>query len=604
MSRPAQKIIGSGGAEIIAQQAHLYTGGILKSIKHKADFCVVGGGLAGMCAAISAARRGIKVVLIHDRPVFGGNASSEIRMWISGAHGDNNRETGILEEIELENMYRNPYRNYSIWDSVLYGKAKFQENLTTLLNCSCSGLEMDSNRIARVKAWQLTSETWHTVEADYFADCSGDSILAPLSGAGFRIGREAAGEFGESIAPEQADRKTMGMSCLIQARETEKPRRFIPPVWANKYLSEEDLSHRKHGFKAWGANFWWIEIGGEGDSVHGAEQNRDELMKIALGIWDHIKNRGDHGAENWALDWVGFLPGKRESRRYSGEHILTQSDVESGGKFDDIAAYGGWSMDDHHPGGMNYPGEATIFHPAPSPFGIPYRCFYSKNIENLFFAGRNISATHAAMSSTRVMATCAVIGQAVGTAAAIASKNSLSPAGVHREKIHELQKALLDDDCFLPGLERKVSGISLDAKLSASEGNPEPLRNGFDRPVQGEDNGWTASPGSWVEYLFKSMQDVKEARFVFDSNLNREEKNMMCNYPLIEHKELQVPETLVKKFRIEVKRGGAWEIAARMDNNYQRLVKVNLDIKMEAVRFVPEETWGSEKVHVFSWEVR
>ena len=164
---------------------------------HKADLCVIGGGLAGMCAAIAAARHGAKVVLMHDRPVLGGNASSEIRMWICGAHGENNRETGIIEEIELENMYRNPNRNYSIWDSILYEKVRFEENITLLLNCSCNSLEMNGNRIKSVKGWQLTTETWHTVEADLFADCSGDSILAPLSGAEYRIGREAFAEFGE-----------------------------------------------------------------------------------------------------------------------------------------------------------------------------------------------------------------------------------------------------------------------------------------------------------------------------------------------------------------------------------------------------------------------
>lgn len=576
----------------------------MRHIRHKADFCVVGGGMAGLCAAVSAARGGAEAVLVHDRPVLGGNASSEIRMWVSGAQGENNRETGIIEEIELENMKLNPCRNYSIWDALLYGKAKFQKNLTLLLNCSCSDLEMDASRVARIKAWQLTTETWHTVEAELFADCSGDSVMAPLSGAEFRMGREAFSEFKESISPKRADDKTMGMSCLIQAREKDGPCRFDPMPWAHEYNSDEDLPDRGHSVGGRLQNFWWLEIGGETDSVHGAEENRDELLKIAFGVWDHIKNKGDHGAENWELDWVGFLPGKRESRRYVGDRILTQGDVESGGKFPDVAAYGGWPMDDHHPAGMRHPGAPTVFYPAPSPYGIPYRCFYSKNIENLFFAGRNISATHAAMSSTRVMGTCAVIGQAVGTAAAVAAAKELSPRGVYEKEIRLLQDLLMEDDCFLPGLNRKVSRLSMEAELSASEGDPEPLRNGMDRPREGDDNAWTAGCGSWAEYRFAGPVRVKEARVVFDSDLNRKEKNMLSNYPLdsTEHK---LPGSLVKKFRIEYTDGkGGWKTAAREENNFRRLARVELDVQAAALRLVPEETWGEEIARVFSFEAR
>ncbi|NLC44232.1 MAG: FAD-dependent oxidoreductase, partial [Clostridiales bacterium] len=259
----------------------------MKEITHKTDLCVVGGGLAGMSVAISAARRGTKVILMQDRPVLGGNASSEVRMWISGsgAYGENNLETGIVEEIELENLYRNPNTSYSIWDSVLYEKVKYQDNITLLLNCSCNDAEMDGNRIKSIRGWQLTTETWHTVEAKLFADCSGDSILAPLTGAEYRVGREASSEFNESIEPEQADKKTMGMSCLIQARETDSPQTYIPPKWAYKYPTEEDLPHRGHDINSWSSNFWWIELGGEQDSIHDTEEIRDELLKVAFGVW-------------------------------------------------------------------------------------------------------------------------------------------------------------------------------------------------------------------------------------------------------------------------------------------------------------------------------
>jgi len=565
---------------------------------------VVGGGMAGLCAAIAAARHGAKVVLMQERPVLGGNASSEIRMWICGARGKNNRETGILEEIILENYYRNPQKNYHIWDSVLYEKVRFEKNITLLLNCTCTSLEMDGNRIKSVKGWQMTTQTWHTVEAKIFADCSGDSILAPLSGAEFRVGREARDEFNESIGPVEADKKTMGMSCLIQAREMPYPQPFIPPAWAYDYPTEDDIPHEFRSHDVRETNFWWIELGGDQDSIHDTEEIRDELLKIAFGIWDHIKNHGDHGAENWALEWIGFLPGKRESRRYVGDHILTQNDVRAEGRFDDIVAYGGWPMDDHHPAGFRYPGPPTIYHHAPSPYGIPYRCLYSRNIENLMFAGRNISATHAALSSTRVMGTCAIMGQAVGTAAAIAIRDGLTPRGVYQQRIGELQQALMEDDCYLPWHKRNISELTKRAKLTASEGDPEPLRNGIDRPVGDEDNGWIGNIGAWVQYEFDRPERIRELRFVFDSDLNRPEHNMPCNYPLNDTS-FCVPATLVKKFSIQIQsESGDWCTIKRVENNYQRLVRLNIDVTAKAIRFIPEATWGADKAHVFAWDVR
>jgi len=574
------------------------------SMKHKThhiDFCVVGGGMTGMCAAIAAARHGARVALMQDRPILGGNASSEIRMHIGGAHGKNNRETGILEEIMLENLYRNPLKNYSIWDSILYEKVRFEDNITLLLNCSCNNAQMDGNRIRSIKGWQLTTQTWHTIEADLFSDCSGDSILAPLSGAEFRIGREARSEFNESIEPEEADKKTMGMSCLIQARETDRPQPFIPPPWANKYPTDDDLPNRGHEVPR--SNFWWIELGGEQDSIHDTEEIRDELLKVAFGVWDHIKNQGDHGADNWTLEWVGFLPGKRESRRYVGDHILTQNDVRAEGRFDDLVAYGGWSMDDHHPGGIRWPGKPTIFHPAPSPFGIPYRCLYSRNIENLFCAGRNISATHAAMSSTRVMATCAILGQAVGTAGAIAVHDNLTPRGVYEKKIKELKQTLMEDDCYLPWNAREIPNLTARAKLTAWEGEPEPLRNGIDRPIGDTDNGWTSSIGSWAQYSFDNPENIRGLRFVFDSDLNRKGLNMASNYPL-NMEPATVPKTMLRAFRVEaLNEDGVWNIIVREKNNYQRLVRLKTDIKTRAVRFIPESTWGDERVRMFAWDV-
>jgi len=580
---------------------------ILSIIKHKVEFCVVGGGLAGMCAAITAARHGVKTLLMQDRPVLGGNASSEIRMWVCGAHG--NLETGLIEEIRLENLYRNNYPNFSIWDSILYEKVKFQKNLTVLLNCSCNDAEMDGTHIKSIKGWQLTTQDWHEVEADIFADCSGDSVLAPLTGAEFRMGREARAEFKESIAPVQADRRTMGMSCLIQARETNQPQKFIPPAWANKYPDEESLAHRSHRFFP-NNNFWWLELGGENDSIKDTEELRDELLKIAFGLWDHIKNYGDHGAENWVLEWVGFLPGKRESRRYVGDHIMTQNDVSAAGKFKDIIAYGGWSMDDHHPAGFDYRGVPTIFHPAPSPFGIPYRCLYSVNIDNLMFAGRNISATHSAMSSTRVMATCALLGQAVGTGAMLAVKKGILPRGVSQKWVPELQQALMDDDCWLPGLRRSVSKISAESIVVASQGDAEVLRNGDERELGDDDNSWIAGEGDWAEYQLSRETELQEIRLVFDSNLvyrgmNNRNLNMVCNFPL-DMPKYQTPETIVRGFHIEAEDAdGKVSTIYCAENNYQRLVRITKPFTAKRVRLVIDAVRGKSGTNkIFAFDVK
>jgi hypothetical protein len=260
-------------------------------------------------------------------------------------------------------------------------------------------------------------------------------------------------------------------------------------------------------------------------------------------------------------------------------------------------------MDDHHPGGMRWSGEPTVFHPAPSPFGIPFRALYSVDVANLFCAGRNISATHAALSATRVMATCATLGQAVGTAAAIAARERLSPQAVYEQHIDTLQQALMDDDCYLPWNVRSIPPLAQNATLRASEGDPEPLRNGLDRPIDSLDNGWRGALGAWVEYAFADVRHVRRMRFVFDSDLNRPEKNQHANRSL-DWQPVGVPATMVRTFRVEgQEESGAWRLLARVEDNYQRLVVLESDATVRAVRFVPEATWGADDAHLFAWDL-
>ncbi len=568
---------------------------------HEFDVCVVGGGMAGLCAALAAARNGAKTALVHDRPVLGGNASSEIRMWICGAHGKHNKEAGLLEEIQLENQWRNPGLNYSIWDSILWGKAATQPNLTLFLNCSCTDATMQGTKIESLLAWQLTTQTWHAIAARTFVDCSGDSILAAVTPAEFRQGREARHEFDEDIQPEKSDLKTMGNSLLIQLRRTDEAQPFVAPDWAYKFGGPEDLPHRMNGVN--GANFWWIEIGGLDDTIRDSEHLATELHKIAYGVWDYLKNRAPEREKscNWALEWLGSLPGKRESRRYIGDHVLTQNDVRAQGRFDDIIAYGGWSMDDHHPAGMYYPGSPTIFHPAPSPYGIPFRSLFSKNIENLLFAGRNISVTHAALSSTRVMATCAILGQAAGTAAALCTRHRCEPRALGSgPQLRELQKILMDDDCWLPGVLRPQSSLALCGQLSG-KGEVELLRDGLDRDREDEAHAWEGEMGAAIEYRWKEPVNLAGARLVFDSNLSNE-KRMPCTYPQKGDRTL-VPASLIKGFRLETcDQNGTWTLAHQATQNHQRLLWVPLNRAATGLRLVPETTWGADAARVFAFE--
>ncbi len=583
-----------------------------ETIDHNVDFCVVGGGMAGLVAAIAAARRGAKTVLMHERPVLGGNSSSECRVHVCGADTHNSkkhlRETGILEEIRLENLRRNPNRNFSIWDTLLYEKAKAEPNLTLLLNCSANSAVMAGARIASVTGWQLTTQCHHRVTAKIFADCSGDGVLAPITGAEFRVGREARSEFNEAMAPEVADRKTMGMTCCFQARRHDTQQYFTPPAWAHRFDKCEDIPY---GTNDWGhrrwfeMGYWWVEMGGSHDSIRDTEMLRDELLKITYGVWDHIKNRCPHTrieAANWAIDWIQFLPAKRESRRYVGDHLLNECDIETEGRFDDRVAYGGWSMDDHHPEGfwaVKSAKPATMFHKTPELYGIPYRSLYSRNIENLMFAGRDASCTHMAMSSTRVMGTGSSQGQAVGTAAALAAASGVTPRDIGKN-IAELQQALLADDAYIPWVKRDVPPLTTAAKITASHGDAEPLRDGFNRQVGSDSHCWPARPGDSVTYSFDRPQRLRRVQLVLDSGMDL---NIQLSYHQFDHQRTSPPPVTPRYFRVEALAGGQWREVFRTSENHQRLINLPLDGEFDAIRFTLEQTWGAPESRVYAMYV-
>ncbi|OKP84973.1 pyridine nucleotide-disulfide oxidoreductase [Paenibacillus sp. P3E] len=441
------------------------------------DITVIGGGLAGVCAAIAAARLGQKVALVQNRPVLGGNSSSEVRVWVCGAtaHGTNRyaRETGIMGELFIENQYRNPEGNPYVWDLVVLEAVKAEANISLYLNTDihevmAEGPEHDRT-ITAVVGWMMASERRITFKSSLYLDCTGDGLIGFLAGATFALGREARSEYGEEWAPEIADGITLGSTILFYTKDTGVPVNFVPPSFA-KDISETTIPLRrviKSGDS--GCHYWWIEWGGEHDTVHDNEMIRDELWSVIYGIWDYIKNSGKFGAENMTLEWVGSLPGKREYRRFTGDYVLNQNDIIAQRGFADGVAFGGWSIDLHPPQGMYADASGSKHMHADGVYHIPFRSLYSVNVRNMLMAGRNISATHVAFGTTRVMATCAVIGEAAGTGAALASRLGLTPRELQARHLPELRQTLLRQDASIIGLQSSdEADLARKARVSAS----------------------------------------------------------------------------------------------------------------------------------------
>lgn len=552
--------------------------------KHlQTDIAVVGGGMAGVCCAIAAARSGAQVVLVHDRPMLGGNSSSEIRMHIcgadcSGARNDTDaRETGILEELRLEDTVHNPQRSASMWDILLYDRVRTEPNITLLLNTCCHGVRMASpSRIAALLASNLLSETEYTISAKIFVDCSGDGRLGKEAGAQFRTGREGRNEFGETLAPPRPDNKRLGSTILFITRQHNHPMPFVPPQWITRFPTCNHLPYRHHN--SWEYGYWWVEFGGSLDTITDGDLIRDKLLAFALGVWDHIKNSGQHPqSANWALEWIGFLPGKRESRRFVGEYVLNQRDIERGELFEDGVAYGGWPIDLHPPEGIlsKEPPAQQIHVPL---YNIPLRCLYSRNVQNLLFAGRNISATHVAFGSTRVMGTCSVMGQAVGTAAALCVREGILPFEL-KPHITALQQMLLKADAYIIGVTNSDKyDLARSAEVIASSETPEGkainVINGVRRGVGDHSNRWISDPRKglpqWIELRFHEPVRIREVHLVFDTGLHRPltlTHSDSYNARMIRGAQ---PET-VRDYDLQVIHGTSTKTVATVRGNYQRL---------------------------------
>lgn len=606
------------------------------------DLLVAGGGMAGVCCAIRAARQGLKVVLVQDRSVLGGNASSEVRMHIVGAddHGNRRgtRESGLIEELRLEDAVRNPERCFPLWDVLLYEKVVAEANITLLLDTDIVGVEATHEadlpprpprtdrmyeftgprgRITAARAVRNLSEDEFIIRAKFFADCTGDGRLGFEAGADFRIGRESSAMHNESLAGRTDDIYTLGNSILITSRKTDRPVPFVAPPWARKFDASKLTMGR--GIRSWEYGFWWIEWGGTLDTIKDNHTTiRHELYAIALGLWDYVKNSGNHPeSANWALDWIGAIPGKRESRRFLGEYILTEQDIREARHHADEVAYGGWPIDTHPPRGIDAIDEKPCDQHKVPLFGIPLRCYYSRNIENLFFAGRDISATHIAFASTRVMATCAVGGEAVGFAAAHCIRHGLKPSAlVHNpQHMQDLQQTMLRHDTTLLNtrlLPDQAHHARVTASSSVAPFDASNLLDGHTRDELDEKtaevtaaHSWRSEPLSatapqWIELAWEAPVEAAEVHLTFDTGFTRQLILSPSDGMTAHVVRGPQPET-VRDYTLEID----GQVLAHVTGNYQRkrVHRLPSPRKLRTLRLTVQATNGAPEARLFAIRV-
>lgn len=404
------------------------------------DFVVVGAGIAGMCAAVSAARLGCKVALINDRPVVGGNNSSEIRVHLGGRI-----EVGPYKNLGNLQKEFSPSRGGNAQPAQYYEDEKKmnwlkqEKNVELFTNYRVVRLDKKENRIVSVVAKHIESGKELRFKAPLFSDCTGDGTIGYLAGADYRMGREARKEFGESLAPEQADKMTMGSSIQWYSIEEEKPSTF-PPFDYGLTFNDTICEQVTMGEWTW-------ETGMDRDPISDAEQIRDYGMLVVYSNWSFLKNspstRGKYARRR--LDWVAYVAGKRESRRLLGDYILKEDDIKKNVAHEDASFTTSWSIDLHRKekkNSLHFPGrefKAETTHIYIYPYAVPYRCLYSRNIDNLFMAGRNISVTHVALGTVRVMRTTGMMGEVVGMAASLCKQYGIYPREVYRLHLDELK---------------------------------------------------------------------------------------------------------------------------------------------------------------------
>jgi hypothetical protein len=435
------------------------------------DLVVSGGGIAGITAAISAARLGCKVALIHDRPVPGGNNSSEVRVGLSGLifqdpypnlgllvdeigpvghwtlweaeqDPDSDRSRRILEIIKNnpEKKIHNagPPGNYE--DEKKLNAIKAEKNITLFLNTHVTEVSMSGNRIKSVTGKNIADGAEYKFFSRLFADCTGDGNLGYLAGADYSTGRESFSETGESKAPEQADDLVMGTSMQWYAEKTKEPVMFPDCPWAVQF-NEKTCQYLTRGDWDWETGFYK-------DQVKDIEYIRDYGLRAVYGNWSFLKNRSKEREkyQNYKLSWLAYIGGKRESRRLLGDVILKEQDILDSVKYPDASFTTTWTIDLHFPlrpeGFNEEPFLSGTEMTEIKPYAVPYRCLYSRNIDNLFMAGRNISVTHVALGTVRVQRTTGMMGEVVGMAASLCRKYNVTPRKIYQKYLSDLTELL------------------------------------------------------------------------------------------------------------------------------------------------------------------
>ena len=410
--------------------------------KGKFDFVVVGGGVAGMCAAISAARLGSRVAVVQDRKVFGGNNSSEVRVGLGGR-----LNIGRFPALGYLLNEFGPARKGNARPADVYEDEKkaeaiaAEENITAFTGYRVTSVEKEGLRIKAVIATQVDNYTEIRLEGDCFADCTGDATLGVLAGAQWAMGRESKDVYGEPSAPEKADGITLGASIQWYSETRPAPVRFPDIDWGLP-IDEDTVQNARRGQ-------WYWEVGMRDDMIAEAEKIRDYGMYVAYSNWSYLKNhsrfRDEVACEDFA--WLSFYAGKRESRRLFGDHVLTENDLRNFVQYPDGCVSTSWYIDDHEPD----PDNAARFRDPWLSRGcltpldyypIPFRCLYNRDIENMFMAGRDISVSHLALGTVRVMRTCAMEGEVVGMAADICRRKDCLPRQVYLDHFEELKQLM------------------------------------------------------------------------------------------------------------------------------------------------------------------
>jgi hypothetical protein len=421
--------------------------GLRAGLKEMGDFdlVVVGGGVAGTCAAISAARLGLKVALIQDRPLLGGNNSSEVRVHLMGDLDKSYypKLGRIVRELDNGDPGNGNPNAKEYGDARKFAIVKAEKNLSLFVNTHVYQAETANNTIKAVIGRDIETNQERRFTAKYFADCTGDGTLGFLAGADFRMGRESKQETGESLAADQADDFTLGTSNLWASLPVDSVTTFPETPWALTFSEEYHIDEEQSDWQ-WETGF------GNFNTITEAEQIRDHNLRAVYGNWSYLKNNKPEKYGKRALAWVAYIGGKRESRRLLGDHILTQMDVQEGKVYPDATVTATWTIDLHFPDKKNslyFPDEeffAGTKHIRVAPYTIPYRCLYSRNVSNLFMAGRDISTTHVAFGSTRVMRTCGMMGEVVGMAAFVAKQHQTTPRGVYEKHLPEFMGMIKD----------------------------------------------------------------------------------------------------------------------------------------------------------------